>query len=86
MIADRNEQLNDERILAQQLEYFRHRWSPIRDHREARDFECELYQLIQCIYRVAQQPLVKQMSAALASMPPGPIFFEKDNINTKKAP
>lgn len=74
---DRDDQAKDEQALARSLEGFRKSWSP-KDPYDARHFEQELYYLIATVQRVAQQPLVRQMSAALALVPPSPIFIETE--------
>ncbi len=80
MIRDRDQQELDGKILAQRIEHFRRRWQPNESGEDAeyqkRDFEVELHALVQSIFRVAQEPLLKHMSAALALVPPSPIFIE----------
>lgn len=64
----------DEKYLGAQLASFRMKWKPEDRHQE-REFEVELYAMISLAQRVAREPLVKHMSAALALVPPAPIFF-----------
>lgn len=69
-----DEQTTEEQYLAYRIEHFRKTWKP-KDCE--RDFEREFYYLLETVRRVAQAPLIKQMSAALTLAPPAPIFIEK---------
>lgn len=76
MIPDPNNQDRNEKVLAVAIESFNRNWQP-RDRRYQREFEVELYQLIQYAFRVVQQLLIKQMSAAMSLIPMPPIIIEK---------
>lgn len=65
MLHDPEEQAKDEQILAHRIEHFRKTWHPDDPYR-GQDFETELYYLLETVRRVAQQPLLRQMAAAMA--------------------
>lgn len=64
-------------IFARQVEDFRRRWHP--EGEDFREFETELYYLLQKTQDMAREPLLRHMSAALA-LAPNPFFVVKDAI------
>ena len=66
----------DAKIFELQMEQFWKRWAP-DDKYEAATFHAELSSLIRQVYRDAQEPMLKQWSAALAAMPMPPFIKGK---------
>ena len=62
----------DARIFELQMEQFWKNWAP-DDKYEAARFNAELSLLVRQIYREAQEPLHKQMTAMLSLLPTFPI-------------
>ena len=50
------------------MEQFVKNWAPDDRHKAGR-FHAELFSLVQCIYREAQEPLAKHLTAIMAAMP-----------------
>ena len=62
-----------ETAFAERLEWFVRQYAP-RDRHDERDFTRDLYMLLDYARRIAQEPLVDKMSAAMALAPMQSIF------------
>lgn len=71
----RDQSARDERVLAQRVEHFIRTWRPTDKYR-SREFEQEVHELVYSTIRMAQEPLVKQMSAAM-QLVPSPFLIQK---------
>jgi hypothetical protein len=76
-IYEQQDKVREDEILKLRLEQFHNRWAPV-DLKEASRFHSEFYSLVMQIHRAAQQPLISQWTAILATMPMMSILPKKD--------
>ena len=67
----------NQRIFEAMMEAFFKRWAP-DDKYEMAQFHAELASLIRRVYIDAQEPLTKQLTAVLSTMPMTPMVVPKD--------
>jgi hypothetical protein len=70
-LQERDQQARDSRIFELQMEQFWKNWAP-DDKYEAARFQAELSSLIRQVYREAQEPIARQFTALMATMPVWP--------------
>lgn len=75
------QQLREEIDLHRRLEWFFETYAPVEPEKRHR-FNADFSMLVRQIYQDAQAPLIKQMSAALALVPPLPLTLRDAPSNT----
>jgi hypothetical protein len=71
---EREREMIDALSLDAKIRMFINRWAP---EDGPRDFEADLIQIVQRIYREAQEPFVKASADAIARQPMQPFFVTK---------
>lgn len=75
-LVEQEQEAMDRHRLDSMIRRFAKNWAP-EDRDDRTEFETDLFSLVRQIYRDAQEPLVKQMAAAMALVPFPPLPIPK---------